>query len=296
VRRVFPFPALAGALAGLAFLLATSPALAQGAAPLSDWTAIVVAGDWRAGGGRTTMAFDNGRRDIAHALVAAGFAPGNVLQFSLRPSWPGDDPALVSTDPRAPVRAFVAKARTASSGCLFYVTSHGAPSGAVFGPNLLMTPELLKQLISDACPSRPAVVVVSACFSGVFTARLKADDRMVMTAARRDRTSFGCGADDVHTYFDECMLSALPRADGFLALAPAVKACVAARENAEHMSPPSEPQVAIGAGFAAMAPFFPFARPQVSGAGSSPRSALGRPDAAPPADAPPARRRGTHSP
>ncbi len=296
MRRGSPRLRLAGALAGSLLLLAASAPAAEPPHPLAGWAAVVIAGDWRAGPGRSTKAFDNGRRDLARALTAAGFAPSNVLQYSLRPSWPGDDPDVVTSDSRVAVRAFIDKAKTARSGCLFYVTSHGLPDGAIFGPKVLMTPDMLRRLMADACPARPSVVVVSACFSGVFLPALAAPDRLVMTASRRDRSSFGCGAESVRTYFDDCVLKAMAGAAGFLSLPPAVKACVAAREKAEGMSPPSEPQSYVGPAFAKASDAFAFARPAISAAGSSPRSARARPAAAPPADAPPARRRGTHSP
>ena len=41
---------------------------------------------------------------------------------------------------------------------------------------------------------------------------------MVVTAARPDRTSFGCGELDHYTYFDDCFLRAIPHAEDFAAL------------------------------------------------------------------------------
>lgn len=253
---------LGAAGAALVVLYATSAMAASATPPseLAEWTAVVIAGDWRAGPGQTTKAFDNGRRDIAKALVGVGFDPSNVLQYSLRPSWPGDDLKVV-TSAKTAVSGFIDKARTARDGCLFYVTSHGLPGGVVFGPQLVMTPDMLRRLMVEACPARPSVVVVSACYAGAFLPTMAAPDRMVMTAARRDRASFGCGAKDVHTYFDDCMLQALPKAKGFIALPGAVKACVAAREKATRMRPPSEPQVSVGATFATLPEGLAFAKP-----------------------------------
>ena len=34
-------------------------------------------------------------------------------------------------------------------------------------------------------------------------------NRIVLTAARADRPSFGCGADETYTFFDECLLHSL---------------------------------------------------------------------------------------
>ena len=67
-----------------------------------------------------------------------------------------------------------------------------------------------------------AIVVISACFSGVFVPALAGDQRMILTAARPDRTSFGCGESDKYPYFDDCFLSSAPQARDFLDLGAAV--------------------------------------------------------------------------
>ena len=77
---------------------------------------------------------------------------------------------------------------------------------------------------------------------------------MVITAARADRTSFGCGQDDKYPYFDTCVIQNLRSVHGFPELADRVRDCVAKREYDTGMSPPSEPQVSIGADVAAALP------------------------------------------
>ena len=96
------------------------------------------------------------------------------------------------------------------------------------------------------------MVVISACFSGVFIPALAGPDRLILTAARRDRSSFGCGEADTYPFFDGCILDALARAGDFLAAGGEARACVARREREEHMSPPSQPQVYVGARFHAL--------------------------------------------
>jgi len=89
-------------------------------------------------------------------------------------------------------------------------------------------------------------VIVSACFSGVFVPVLEGPNRMVLTAARPDRSSFGCSESDKYPYFDACMLQVLPTVHDFVALGPAVQDCVAQREVETGMRPPSEPQFFVG--------------------------------------------------
>ena len=86
-------------------------------------------------------------------------------------------------------------------------------------------------------------------------------NRMVLTAARRDRTSFGCGEADKYPYFDDCFLQSSPRAHDFPGLATAVQTCVASREQKEGMKPPSEPQVFIGPQLRPMLPLYAFPPP-----------------------------------
>ena len=86
---------------------------------------------------------------------------------------------------------------------------------------------------------------------------------MILTAARADRSSFGCGSADRYPYFDDCFLHVFPTAHDFAALGPAVQACVAKREVETGMAPPSEPQLSIGA---ALKPLLPLYDLHVAGA------------------------------
>jgi hypothetical protein len=112
-------------------------------------------------------------------------------------------------------------------------------------------------MVTFGCDGRPTVVVVSACFSGIFVPALTAKNRLVLTAARWDRSSFGCGQTSNYPYFDECVLSVWPHVNGFVALGRAARTCVAAREKKEHVGPPSEPQMRIGAAIADTLPGWP---------------------------------------
>ena len=79
---------------------------------------------------------------------------------------------------------------------------------------------------------------------------------MVLTAARPDRSSFGCGESDRYPYFDDCFLKSFGQARDFAELGRKVQACVARREIETHMSPPSEPQLWIGAALRPLIPLY----------------------------------------
>lgn len=227
---------------GAVFALCAPQAIAAGV--FSDWAAIVVAGDWHAHNGTPSEAFDNARRDIANDLVQLGFAPDNVQQFSVRPdNYPQARPQ--PSDAHSIATSLWDLSNRTNTGCFVYFTSHGSPSGIVMG-NDTYAPNSLAQMLDNTCSTRPTVVIVSACFSGVFVPALQAPNRMILTAARPDRTSFGCGSSNYYTFFDQCVLESLPASGDFLSLGRAVQLCVAAREKKEHMSPPSQPQLWIG--------------------------------------------------
>jgi hypothetical protein len=248
--------ALPRLLALVAALWLATAGGAAAASAFSDWSAVVVAGDWHAHDGGPSEAFDNARRDVSLALERAGFPAENIRQFSVRPERYKDaHPQKAGL--RGIAQTLAELSARAPGGCLFYISSHGAPQGAVLGQAILL-PGTLASMLDQSCGKRPTVVVISACFSGVFVPTLARPNRMVLTAARPDRTSFGCGQDDKYPYFDDCFLSSMPAAHDFQALAADVRACVRRREIAEKMSPPSEPQVWVGAQLRPMLPFYAF--------------------------------------
>jgi hypothetical protein len=252
-----------GAIAAL--LAAALPiGAAAASSPFAGWAAVVVAGDFHAHSGAPTEAFDNARHDVAQALVKAGFDPKHVQQFSVRPqNYPGE--TLLPSDPILIDNSLIALAQQAKDGCLLYFSSHGAPAGIVVGQSAdgrptLLSPAALSRMVDQACGQRPTVVILSACYSGVFIPAVSDANRAVFTAARPDRTSFGCSESDRYPYYDDCILSSFPKAGDFGALAADAKACVAAKEIATGMKPPSEPQITVGAGLRPMLPFYTFSK------------------------------------
>jgi len=234
-------------------LVCASSASAQGQSRFAGWTTAVIAGDWRAGD-QPIQAFDNALRDLSAGFVAAGLPAETLVSRSLRP----DVPNPVSV--KSAVNDIAAAMERGQAGCLLYFTSHGSPEGIVLGPDTTLTPAMAAVLVRRWCGARPTVVVLSACFSGVFTNALQAPNRMVLTAARRDRTSFGCGANETYPWFDGCVIETLPQASDFLNLASLTKACVARREAEAGVERPSEPQVFVGSEMQLRLPLLRFRR------------------------------------
>lgn len=233
--------------------LGASPVIAQ--SRFDGWASAIIAADWRTSAGQPIQAFDNARRDLTAGFLAAGFARSDMVDYTLRP-----DVAPVTSAEQA-ISGMAAVAGRATRGCFLYFSSHGSPQGMNFGPDIRLTPTAMATVVRELCGQRPTVVVVSACFSGVFVDGLSGPNRMVITAARRDRASFGCSEDATYPYFDGCVIESLPTATDFIALANAARACIKTREEAEGLTPGSEPQVFIGANMQLLLPTLRFTHP-----------------------------------
>lgn len=224
--------------------------------PFGRWAAIVVAGDWRANSGNPTAAFENARRDVAAVLGQLGFAPGNVVQMSVRP--PGDEPAVAPvTGPGIFEQVLTGLKLRAPEGCLLYFTSHGTEAGLALDDQLL-TASQMRQLVRASCGQRPTILIVSACNSGIFAREaLQGRNRMIVTAALPERSSFGCGEDDRYPYFDGCFIASAPAATDFIDLAELTRSCVEDKEARLDL-PASEPQIVVGAEIEALLRARPF--------------------------------------
>jgi hypothetical protein len=251
-------PRWAVAVIALAVFALLGPAAGAATRPFANWAAIVVSGDFHAAHtNNPTETFDNARRDVSAELIRKGFSASNLREFSVRPElYPQQK--VEKADLQPIYLGLKAAAGQARDGCLIYFSSHGAPQGVVLDGQLL-PPQTMDAMITDACGKRPTIVIISACFSGVFVPALADSNRMILTAARPDRSSFGCSEADKYPYFDACMLEVMPSAHDFVALGPAVQACVARRETETGMRPPSEPQVYVGPALRFILPLMAFA-------------------------------------
>jgi hypothetical protein len=128
-----------------------------------------------------------------------------------------------------------------------YLTSHGSRDHqlSLVQPGLELANMPASELAELLLPlkSHYKVVVVSACFSGGFIPQLKDDKTLVMTAARSDRTSFGCSDEADFTYFGRALFAeALSATDDLERAFEQAKASVAKREQEDDFEP-SEPQI-----------------------------------------------------
>jgi hypothetical protein len=131
-----------------------------------------------------------------------------------------------------------------------FLTSHGQKNRFALhfpeaGTNDLTAPEF-RQMLEESGIG-PAVIVLSACFSGSFIDDIEAADRLVITAARGDRTSFGCRDGAKWTEFGESFFDKALRAEPDPRNAfPVAVEDVTRKELADKLTP-SLPQISEGA-------------------------------------------------
>ncbi|MBL8297728.1 MAG: peptidase C13 [Rhodanobacteraceae bacterium] len=131
---------------------------------------------------------------------------------------------------------------------LLFMTSHGDEEHNLYvGMDLMPLDWIAAEDLSRTLSARPfrwRVSIISACYSGGFLEGLKNSTSMVITAARADRTSFGCGVDSDITYFGKAFLvEGLNQTDTFRGAFEIARQLVGDWERAENQ-PASEPQIA----------------------------------------------------
>ena len=178
-----------------------------------------------------------------------------------------NNPTTIATVPLASLHNFTAAVHAIGNAMnkdddvlVLLMTSHGDPKG--FGLQLPdqapidLTPKQVADTL-DHEGIKYRVVIVSACFSGIFLPPLANDDTIVMTAADDQHTSFGCAPERDWTYFGDAFLrqSLQPGTDFEQAFAHA-RTLIQGWEMMDH-APPSNPQAHFGPALVAkLAPFF----------------------------------------
>jgi hypothetical protein len=133
---------------------------------------------------------------------------------------------------------------------VLFLTSHGSEDGLEVRngslPLAALDPEDLRQVL-DESGIRWRVVVVSACYAGVFVDALKNETTAVVTASDAAHSSFGCQADRDLTWFGEAFLKdSLPESDSLEEAFTKASKLIAQREEKEH-EVHSNPQLYVGA-------------------------------------------------
>ncbi len=147
------------------------------------------------------------------------------------------------------LKALAARMRPEEDVLVLFLTSHGSEDGLEVEngslPLAQLGPADLRQAL-ETSGIRWRVLVVSACYAGVFLDELKSDTTLIITAADATHTSFGCDDDRDLTWFGEAFLKNSLASSGSLEEAfRKAAALIARREEAEHEAH-SNPQLYVG--------------------------------------------------
>jgi hypothetical protein len=132
---------------------------------------------------------------------------------------------------------------------VLFSTSHGIPTGLTYHDGDegygVLTPARLAALL-QGLGLRNRLLILSACFSGVFVPAVWSDTTALVTAASAGRTSFGCAADNDWTFFGDALINRALRKPQPLAAASEEALRLIAGWEAGKNYDASYPQVSIG--------------------------------------------------
>lgn len=133
---------------------------------------------------------------------------------------------------------------------ILVLTSHGSKAGFAlkFGSvvDRTLTPFTLQSMLESA-GIKNRIIIVSACYSGVFVPDLADENTVVITASSATTNSFGCSNERDWTYFGDAFFNqALRTAPTLTAAFEQAKALVSAWEKRDGLTP-SQPQIHVGA-------------------------------------------------
>lgn len=192
--------------------------------------------------------------EYAEKLFAQRFAAaGHIVVLENNPATVTTRPLATLTNLTATLDGLAARMDPDEDILLLFATSHGSPDHELLVdlgelPLDPIGPQELNDALNTDPVIRSKVLVISACYSGGFVDALRDDSTLVLTSARTDRTSFGCGADSNITYFGKAFLvEALNKTDSLIEAFAIAKKTITQWESDDKVDELSEPQIATSA-------------------------------------------------
>jgi len=201
-------------------------------------------------GDGTERVFRNEVEYFAQLMATRFDARGRTMSLVNSPERSEQVPLATLDNLREALKRIGARMDPDEDVLVLFLTSHGSREHelVVDRPPLdlawIRPYELRKAL--DQAGIRWRVVIVSSCYSGGFVPDLLDPRTLVVTAARTDRTSFGCGSESKITYFGDAFLAnALNESTDFERAYYRAQGLIREWETQDHGTP-SEPQISVG--------------------------------------------------
>lgn len=141
------------------------------------------------------------------------------------------------------------QARDGEDLVVVMLTSHGSPDvvalqtdqgGPIVSVNADQLAGLLAPLRNDL-----QILILQSCFSGSLIDELQSPNRIIMTAAAADRSTFGCNPDSDNTWFIKSLNRAMAQGGSWQQVFATTQNLVATDEAAQGVRP-SNPQSFVG--------------------------------------------------
>jgi hypothetical protein len=179
-------------------------------------------------------------------------ARGRVVRLLNNPATAEEFPWATTLNLERSLKALAEAMDTERDVLVMYLTSHGGADFKLAAEHWPLevedlTADQLRTMLDDL-GIRHRVIAVSACYSGGWIEPLQDEDTLVMTAADKDHTSYGCGSLSELTFFgravfDEQLRKTLSFEEAFKAAVPVIKQ----REiEAKKDDGFSNPQISVG--------------------------------------------------
>jgi hypothetical protein len=176
---------------------------------------------------------DSGYTLYAHAMFAEPVFDKDVLSltkaFSKRLGTPrstakfGYTSNLLKRPSPENVNNAIAKvsshARDGDDVVIVFLTTHGTEGLLAVKPSeneqaTGVSADALRDFLKPA-QNDQQIIILQACYSGSLIKGLKHPNRIIITAAAADKTSFGCSPGSRNTWFTKAMVAALPKANSW---------------------------------------------------------------------------------
>lgn len=177
--------------------------------------------------------------ELAQQVFASRFATGNRSLLLVNDIHDRRSYVLATFENlRVAVNAIGRRMRPDRDTLVLMLTSHGNDEDGIAitngkMPEDALSPQDVRKILNES-HIRWRVIIISACYAGIFVPVLKNDSTLIMTAADSRHSSFGCDDTRDLTYFGEALLrDALPRACSLNAAFTAMARIIRQRETDE---------------------------------------------------------------
>jgi hypothetical protein len=231
-----------------------------------DWKVLLVAGSYT-DEDQEILNWDRAMEGMQDWLLVQGVLPQNIRILTSTPTRIGRDQRGTEVQP-AEVRfieeSLVSLDINEGEPVMIYISSHGGKNLGIWFERRreYLSSNNLHRYLETYLPQNPAVILLSACYSGQFIQgevsgedhytrdadSLVQDHRIILTAARNDRSSFGCGAGSKMPVWDAGLMEALAEAgpeSSWRKLAQRVKDYVKSQEQGYEEDSRSYPQASV---------------------------------------------------